>query len=301
MTIYESLSAVHRYYCHSWQGGPFKLPGKTISVGNLTWGGTGKTPFVTWLLRNANTRNSTTAVLSRGYKGGDEATFYKNQGFVVGVGKNRYRNGIELLTSNPGLNRWVLDDGLQHWSLHRDVDVILIDCLNPFGHNRRMIPFGILRERPEVALLRADCVILHNSSLVPSTRREEIEAEIRMWAPRDVPVIWSESKMDTSTVLPPRFVAFSGIGNNQAFRETLRRQVGVCIKFVAFLDHAQVDVERIRIPEEGDCAYVTTEKDLARSPHLAGPPLFAQAVKVEWSPIGGDLESFQALISKFFR
>jgi tetraacyldisaccharide 4'-kinase len=134
--MYELVSRVHRHLTS-----PRKLPGKTLSVGNLTWGGTGKTQLVSWI---ASQRPSTCAVLSRGYKGGDEATLMRSKGLLVGTGKDRHAAAMQLKSST--ISHWVLDDGLQHWALARDVEVVMVDALNPFGPTGRVIPFGTLRE-----------------------------------------------------------------------------------------------------------------------------------------------------------
>jgi len=161
-----------------------KLPRKVISVGNITLGGTGKTPATIALAKEARRRGLMPCILTRGYKGiaegpcfvsrgegpmldeyhaGDEAVLMaeKLKEIPVVKGKNRYEAGMFALGSlsaslTPDL--FVLDDGFQHWHLFRDKDILLIDGINPFG-NRRLLPVGSLRE-PVSATARADVIVI---------------------------------------------------------------------------------------------------------------------------------------------
>jgi len=161
-----------------------RLPCRVISIGNLTLGGTGKTPAVISLAREAQKRGWKACILTRGYRGkapgpcfvsngetlllnehqaGDEALLIagKLQGVPVVKGKDRYRSGMFALSSLPA-NRspdlFILDDGFQHWMLSRDKDVLLVDGTNPFG-NRRLFPLGPLRE-PVKEAGRADIIVI---------------------------------------------------------------------------------------------------------------------------------------------
>ncbi|KAH9252268.1 tetraacyldisaccharide 4'-kinase [Batrachochytrium salamandrivorans] len=303
--MYEWVSNLHRVYQQRVVG-QTKLPGKTLSVGNITWGGTGKTQFVQWLLQM---QPVTTAVLSRGYKGGDEARFYWNKGLVCGMGKNRVLAAREVLRNNPGITHWVLDDGFQHWKVERDLDVIMIDCLQPFGTTGRMIPFGSLRERPEVGLKRASLIVLHNANLVHNAR--ELKTTMAQFTP--VPIIFSESEPRTIQQQQQHCnkleVAFAGIGNNEAFFKLLQRdkdRLGElhCVSFPDHHDFSPKDIANLVALNAA--RYLTTEKDLARMPALAGSPLFAQAVEVNWTPMmdmnnGGDWERFHHTIQAFLK
>jgi tetraacyldisaccharide 4'-kinase len=163
-----------------------KLPHKTISIGNITTGGTGKTPATIALAEEAKRRGFVPIVLTRGYKGaakgpcfvtkgdgpllseadaGDEPILMAGRlkGIPIVKGSNRYESGIFAINelrnhqpSSPFL--FILDDGFQHWRLRRDKDIALIDAHNPFG-NRRLLPFGRLRE-PLSSLARADVIVL---------------------------------------------------------------------------------------------------------------------------------------------
>jgi tetraacyldisaccharide 4'-kinase len=161
-----------------------RLPRKVISVGNITVGGTGKTPATIALAKEAKDRGLKPCILTRGYKGiaegpcfvsrgegplldeyhaGDEAVLMaeKLDGVPVVKGRNRYEAGMFALRSlsaafSPDL--FMLDDGFQHWDLFRDKDVVLVDSINPFGI-RRLLPIGSLRE-PMDAMARADLILI---------------------------------------------------------------------------------------------------------------------------------------------
>ncbi|NWF75086.1 MAG: tetraacyldisaccharide 4'-kinase [Nitrospirae bacterium] len=174
-----------------------RLPQKVISIGNITLGGTGKTPATIALAEKAREKGFIPCILTRGYKGkakgtvfvskgevpllnqyqaGDEALLMaeKLKGVHVVKGKNRYEAGKFALGSLPialSPDLFILDDGFQHWSLFRDKDILLINSLNPFG-NKRLFPVGSLRE-PINQIKRADIIVTTNTSIHPSPLREE--------------------------------------------------------------------------------------------------------------------------------
>jgi tetraacyldisaccharide 4'-kinase len=181
---YIGLSVKRRYLL----GHQRKLPGRVISIGNITVGGTGKTPATIALAREGKRRGFLPVILTRGYKGaakgpcfvtkgegpllsaeeaGDEPLLMaeKVRGVPVVKGSNRYEAGMFALQdislqiprrTAPLL--FILDDGFQHWKLYRDKDVLLIDAGNPFG-NRTLLPLGKLRE-PLWSICRAQVIVL---------------------------------------------------------------------------------------------------------------------------------------------
>ncbi len=164
-----------------------RLPKRVISLGNVTFGGTGKTPAAIALAQEARKRGFKPCILTRGYKGkakgpcfvsraegplldenqaGDEAILMaeKLKGIPIIKYKNRYEAGLFALSSLPlalSPDLFILDDGFQHWALFRDKNILLINSMNPFG-NRRLLPLGSLRE-PVSAISRADIVVLTNT------------------------------------------------------------------------------------------------------------------------------------------
>ena len=161
-----------------------KLPHKVISIGNITVGGTGKTPATIAIAEEAKKQGFVPIILTRGYKGktkgpcfvskgeepllneedaGDEPLLMaeKLKGVPIVKGESRYDAGMFALSSLPLAlrpNIFILDDGFQHWKLFRDKDILLIDGKNPFG-NKRLLPIGQLRE-PVSAISRADIVVI---------------------------------------------------------------------------------------------------------------------------------------------
>jgi len=161
-----------------------KLPCRVFSIGNLTVGGTGKTPATIAVAEEAKKRGLMPCILTRGYKGSRRGTCFVSKGDkpllneeeagdepilmaerLKGVpvikGADRYEAGKFALGSLPEALRpdvFILDDGFQHWRLFRDKDVLLIDGTNPFG-NRRLLPLGPLRE-PLNAIARADIIVI---------------------------------------------------------------------------------------------------------------------------------------------
>ncbi len=173
-----------------------KLPFKVISIGNITVGGTGKTPAAIAIAEEAKRRGFVPVILTRGYKGkikgpcfvskgegpllseedaGDEPIIMaeKLKGVPIVKGENRYDAGIlaieNLKSEISNLKSqilFILDDGFQHWKLFRDKDLMLIDGTNPFG-NKRLLPVGPLRE-PLRAIGRADIVVITKTNMLSS-------------------------------------------------------------------------------------------------------------------------------------
>jgi tetraacyldisaccharide 4'-kinase len=271
------------------------LDGTVISVGNLTTGGTGKTPMVLWLAERLLAEGKKVGILTRGYRGEKIApapenksgpTSAKNASATTsdevrllqsrlgdrvqfGVGANRYEQGREL--AKQGVNWFVLDDGFQHLQLARDVDIVLIDATNPFSGGR-LLPAGHLRE-PRSALARADMIVITRGTHAPA-----IESAIR----RDsaAPIFYARTKLDAihsfadsqlgGAVAPealPKLFAFCGIGNPAAFLGDLRAWNLDVVGHKFFPDHHRYtdkdDQAILRLATEaGASALICTEKDL---------------------------------------
>ncbi|HXZ20309.1 MAG TPA: tetraacyldisaccharide 4'-kinase [Candidatus Acidoferrales bacterium] len=308
---------------------PRRLPATVISVGNLTVGGTGKTPFVGWLAECLLRDGKRAAILSRGYRGfgrgsapagaqhrdspaADEPQLLHSQlaGKVPVVeGRDRYRAAQPLL--GRGVDWFVLDDGFQHLELERDVNIVLIDATDPFGGG--LLPAGRARE-PRSALRRADILVITRALRAPGLEaalRRHSEAPIfyaaTVWdelLPISIPAVavaargsvspGSSSVSAQSSAASngrPRYFAFCGIGNPDAFFSDLRRWSGQLRGTVvgerSFPDHHRYssedlsEVERAA-RESGGTALVCTEKD-ARNlplPLAATLPLFACRIRL---------------------
>lgn len=287
-----------------------KLEGVVVSVGNLTTGGTGKTPAVLWLALRAAESGQRVAVLTRGYRGAnqlhadgqprsDEAALLRDrfQGRAqLGVGADRYATGNVL--ARHGVNWFVLDDGFQHLRLRRDVDIVLLDATSPFG-NGRLLPSGPLRE-PRSALARADIVLITRTERSPA-----LESVVRHHT--NAPLFYARAALEglyrapqRKVIMPrqdwsrARFFAFAGIGNSLAFFDDLQRW-GVPLAGVrAFRDHhrfTQSDVsslDRAAFAARAD-ALVCTEKDVfnLRDTRFEGLPVYAARIDLELSDADG--------------
>ncbi|MGH9677786.1 MAG: tetraacyldisaccharide 4'-kinase, partial [Candidatus Acidiferrum sp.] len=203
-----------------------RLKGVVISVGNLTVGGTGKTPMVIWLAEKLLAKGKRVAILSRGYRGADgtsdEIEIMKSrlQGRAVfGVGKDRFASGQRLESQQP-FDVFLLDDGFQHLQLARDLDVLLVDASRPMGRGL-LLPAGRMRE-PISAMSRADVLVFTRTETLPGTT----EAISKL---RDYPVFAAQTRLlgfrrlgGDLTLLAPDdigagpFLAFCGLGNPEA-------------------------------------------------------------------------------------
>ena len=207
-------------------------------------------------------------------RSGDEPQIFVRSGLApVGVGADRYRAGF-LLRREFGVDVILLDDGFQHVRLARDVDIVLIDALEPFGRGG-VFPLGRLRE-PVSGLARASIVIITRSGF--SDLSEAIEAVVRRWNPHAAifragvrPCHWVDHGAGArfSPEAPPfgRAGVFCGLGNPSAFRRTLERLGIAPVDWVDFEDHHRYSPSELRrmahqFQAKGATALVTTEKDV---------------------------------------
>jgi tetraacyldisaccharide 4'-kinase len=256
-----------------------RLGKPVISVGNLTVGGTGKTPMVIWLADRLSAEGKRVGILSRGYKGSggtsDEIELMKGrlQGRAVfGVGANRYEQGSAL---ENRVDLFLLDDGFQHLGLARDADILLLDASQPLAR-QKLLPTGRLRE-PISAMARADILVFTRAETVRGTS-EAIERF------QDFPVFSAATRLlgfrrleDGPSELFQEigagpFYAFCGIGNPRAFFQDLQNWNVPVAERCQFADHHRYDARDAMELEAaargaGAKALVTTEKD---AQNLAG-------------------------------
>jgi tetraacyldisaccharide 4'-kinase len=271
-----------------------RLPCRVISIGNLTLGGTGKTPVVEVVAGLLQQEGVRVCVLSRGYGGkaqsgitvvsdgerclvppevaGDEPALLAEHlaALPVIVGKDRYAAGM-LAVERFGVDAIVLDDGFQHVQLARDLDILLLDASRPFG-NGRLFPRGELRDRPS-AVARADAIVMTRwesaaapSLLIPPLCRLNLPLFCSQHRPLDLRVLSNGHILPLTSLKGQRLVAFCGIGTPHHFRLTLQRLGAEIVAFVAFPDHhpyRQSDIEHLIgiAKQHGADRLVTTEKD----------------------------------------
>ena len=251
-----------------------QLSRPVISVGNLTVGGTGKTPMVIWLAERFLAEGKRVGILSRGYKGdggtSDEIELMryrlKNQP-LFGVGADRFANGKRL---ESGVDLFLLDDGFQHLQLARDADILLMDASQPLAR-QQMLPTGRLRE-PLSAMTRADILVFTRSETVPGTaaaleRFPEFpvfSASTRLLGFRRAGAGVHTLPLEEIGAGP--FYGFCGIGNPKAFFRDLQNWKLSVASQCEFPDHHRYDQRDARELEAaarsaGAKALLTTEKD----------------------------------------
>ena len=252
-----------------------KVPLKIISVGNLTLGGTGKTPFVICLVGIlAEDLDKSSSVLIRGY-GWDEQTMLKRKlsDTPIMVGENRARSAHKAIKLY-GSDTAILDDGFQHWELERNIDIVLIDSRNPFG-NGRLFPRGILRE-PKEAIRRASVVVftkIGKKRADLNAIKEElkkINGDLLFLEAAHKPAyiydLRARRERDLSFINEKRVILLSSIGDPDYFKETVQDLGADIAEQIIFGDHhnyTQNDVEQVikRCNERKFDFILTTEKD----------------------------------------
>src|ERR1700722_341649 len=301
-----------------------RLACPVISVGNITTGGTGKTPVVISLAQHFCAEGKRVAVLSRGYgrsknappflwvsdgknilatpeEGGDEPVLIaqKVPKAAVLVGKDRYQSGLEALKSfKPDL--FILDDGYQRrFEFHRDLDILVIDGINPFSTGS-VLPAGLLRE-PLSALSEANLFVLNRVNLARSP--EDIRTVLQKYNPRAYVV---ESRyvsvrlrdFKTGQEVKPVILArmpvgvFSGVGNPLSVVRTLVEEKIFVRHAYHFPDHFSYTPEKIaEILEDAKLRglryLVTTEKDEVKLPRDLKLEIPILVHEIDWEVIGG--------------
>ena len=306
------------------------LPGFVVSIGNITAGGTGKTPAVVMLAQWARNEGHPVAVLSRGYGGkyrtkvlevsdgnrikagpeqaGDEPYLLATRlsGIPVIVSKKRFLAGL-FAHERHGCNFFILDDGFQHLELKRDLNLALVDAINPLG-NGHLLPLGPLRE-PVDQLARANAYIVTRCNgpspgeMVPGFLKGKFSS-LPVFCADHVPesVVFPHS----CEVYVPEFLkgkrilAFAGIAEPESFKQTLMGLGADIAYFRRFRDHYRFkrgDIHAlIQMKEKQGAEYViTTEKDWVRvSPFAADRPDMAY-LSINFELMSGQDEFFRMI------
>jgi tetraacyldisaccharide 4'-kinase len=290
-----------------------KIPAPVISIGNLTAGGTGKTPLVEWVCRTLAAAGCAgkICVLTRGY--GRENP---NSQVLVSDGSQLLANPIQsgdepyllaknllgkaAVIANPdrlsagswaiehlGSQVFVLDDGFQHLTLHRDLDIVTIDATNPFGG-------GGLRRESRSGLSRAGCVVITRTEQVEDTTQLKHELSRRI---ASTPVFLSQmiaseirtldgAPIEKSSLSSQKFAAFCGVGNPESFFNQLRREgyaPGFTRKFADHHNYTQADVDRLvkEAQARDETVLVTTAKDALKLTNLSfGLPCYVLDIQI---------------------
>ncbi len=255
-----------------------KLP--VISVGNITLGGTGKTPFAMFLADHFSHGKKKASILIRGY-GKDESVQLKEElaDVPVYVGQDRVKNAA--LSASEGNEFIILDDGFQHRRLGRDLDIVLIDSEHPFG-NGQLVPRGVLRE-PVSSLIRAGIVVATKIDKLTPGEEIELEELVKSIAPKAVfitarhrPLFFTDvtgAAYSVEDVRGKKVCMVSGIGDPEYFRTVLDAADPVITEEMIYPDHhnfRQVDVGKIlaACTKSRSEYIVTTKKDYVKLKEL---------------------------------
>ncbi len=279
-----------------------ELAAYTLSIGNITAGGTGKTPFVRYMAARLAAEGETVAIVSRGYRSGWEA-----RGGIVSDGERVYATAQEAGDEPYLLARVLpkvivavgrkraqiaaqveqkyhpsvvlLDDAFQHWSLHRDVDIVLIDATNPFS-NGRVLPRGLLRE-PLDHLERAHVYVVTKADAVAEERLDEIIDNLKSFSSQ-APIMvtahhpgrmlsfadWAAQR-ESTTPPPRRVVTMCALGNPASFERSVRQAGMQAVGHIRHVDHHRYtaadwqDAQAYARNEQAQ-GLVVTEKDAVK-------------------------------------
>ena len=283
-----------------------------VSIGNLSLGGTGKTPLVLWVARYFRQRGVRVSIVSRGYAAGDdgrndealelelalpEVPHLQNANRVEAARRAIKERKTELI---------LLDDGFQHRRLERDLDIVLLDATEPFGFEH-VFPRGTLRE-PIEGLARADVVVLSRADMLSAEAREVVRQRASQFAPR---AAWCEvqhtaqdlvdaqgQSLSLEALAGKRVAAFCGIGNPAGFRHTLESLGADVAIWQEFPDHhgyTRADVESLVQWAAGAELAVCTRKDLVKLglTQVGATPLWS--IRVDLSFLAGQQDFLAAL------
>ncbi|XP_062168797.1 probable tetraacyldisaccharide 4'-kinase, mitochondrial [Alnus glutinosa] len=311
-----ALSFRHCFY-HFGLFRKHRLPVPVISVGNLTWGGNGKTPMVEFIARWLSDSGISPLILTRGYAGGDEARMLERHLFgtpaKIGVGANRAAiaaccferygyidprsscdhklcldKNVESQLNSEKIGAVILDDGMQHWSLQRDLEIVMVNGLMLWG-NRQLLPLGPLRE-PLTALRRADVAVIHHSDLVSEQNLKDVELMMRD-VKESLPIFYTRmtpshffevaninSELPLEALSDAIILCVSAIGSANAFVNAMEKIGASYVDRLDFSDHhvfQATDVEMIirRLGEleekfGSQPVIVVTEKDYDRDSEI---------------------------------
>ena len=289
---------------------PKRLRGTVISVGNLTVGGTGKTPMVLWLAEKFVADGKRVAILSRGYRGSrgssDEIELLRHRlgkGVVFGVGKNRFAEGRALEAKAP-VDVFLLDDGFQHLQLVRDLNILMLDGSVKL-QEEWLLPAGPLRE-PISACRRANILVVTRKTERPEIEAQDSHTFSIFYAQTRLHGFRTVGRRDTPNYLseigPGPYFAFCGIGNPDAFWNDLARWHVPVVGEKRFRDHHRYtpgDAKQLEKEAEqtGAVAFLTTEKD---EQNLRASELFKRPVYVAVIDFALSSESeFLATVDRF--
>lgn len=276
--LYGAITALIRFsFQRGWRKS-WRAPLPVVVVGNLTAGGNGKTPVVIWLVEALQQRGLRVGVISRGYGGkadsyplrvtadtateqaGDEPVLIAQRTSAPVAVAPRRRDAIEALLEHHSLDLIVTDDGLQHYALQRDREIVVVDGVRRFG-NGWWLPAGPMRERAS-RLNTVDAIIVNGGE----PQQGEIAMQLR---PGMATHLLSGEQRPLSAFQD--VVAMAGIGHPPRFFNTLKQQGLTPMAEIAFADHhaySEDELSRLLLPEQ---TLLMTEKDAVKCRAFAQP------------------------------
>ncbi|MDR3048454.1 MAG: tetraacyldisaccharide 4'-kinase [Elusimicrobiota bacterium] len=297
---------------------PRKLSKPVISVGNITWGGSGKTPIVIELAKFITDNGKKPAILTRGYgrkskepillqdgggnidiaKSGDEPLLIAKsvpEASII-IGANRYENALKF-ESEIAPDVYILDDGFQHWKIHRDLDIVCINAANPFG-NDMLIPAGILREKPKESLKRAGLVIVTNSDFALNGDVALLETLIWDWTAQYPAMTYyggfQYKKLNLKTVIDlddlrkQKIVLLSAIGFAKGFKNSVEKsglQISGAIEFPDHKFYTLKGLKKILSSLSKENCLIITAKDAVKIEQIADEELNERIAVLTVRPI----------------
>lgn len=284
--LFRLVVALRRWFWRSGPGRPQRLPVPVIVVGNVTVGGTGKTPVVDWLVRTCSAAGFRPGIVSRGYGGqsrtapymvqadddpaevGDEPVLLRRRtGVPVCICPDRVAAGRRLL--EEGVNLIVADDGLQHYRLARDIEIAVVDGERRLG-NGWMLPAGPLRE-PPVRLTEVDAVLLNGGEAFAGG----IVFQVRI---SDALALDGNERRSLESFRGQPVRALAGVGNPQRFYAQLAA-AGMKVIPVPVADHHRVSLDLLF--QNADTPVLMTEKDAVKYRPLPGCALWVVPMEID--------------------
>ena len=308
--LYRSVVQRKRARFLSGDSATYRAPVPVIVVGNITVGGTGKTPLILWLIEQCRAQGVRVGVVSRGYaarpahfpwtvsatdtakQAGDEPLLIVQRSGVPLVIAPERAQAVQQLLAEHSLDIILSDDGLQHYGLARDLELVLIDAARGLG-NQRCLPAGPLRE-PAERLQSVDAVLLNGAE----------QDSHNGFAMRLQPTEWvhvRSGRREPLSYFPAqqKMHALAGIGNPQRFFKTLEGLNWQPIAH-AFADHAQFTAQDLQFPD--DLPVVMTEKDAVKCREFAADHCWYLQVAAQPSPAFSDwfAEQLKRLLTDSF-
>lgn len=292
----------------------YRLEPVVISVGNITWGGTGKTPLVEMLAKQLTADGRKVAILSRGYKTADEPELLKKNlpQVPVLVGKDRVVTGRKAIKEH-GIDTIILDDGFQYWRLSRNLDIVTLNSSCPFGKGQ-VLPAGILRE-PLSSLRRADIFMLTKTDLgggdLPHLKERLIKINPQALIVESVhqPLYlyrFDETRARLEELSGRNVCLVCSIADVISFEKTvanLGAAINLKFQFPDHHDYRLEDIKRITqtCQRQNIKTIVTTEKDAVRLSDFAIQSLELLILRIEIKLTRNEREFFTRLHSLFER